>query len=159
MISSQLIADYILAKSDHLLTPMELLKLSYISHGFTLAITDKQLFSDRVEAWKYGPVIPTMYNDFSHYGGDKITELYYCGTNLNSRKQTQNRLNTFKGLISNEGIKIINRVLDVYSGFSGEELSTITHAVGTPWYQCYEVNKHGIEIPDSLTKRYYKGKL
>ena len=58
--SSILIADYILAKSDMMgksLTPMQVLKLTYISEGYSLAIDGERLFGDRIEAWKYGPNI------------------------------------------------------------------------------------------------------
>ena len=49
--------------------------LPYISHDYTLALTDQKLFSDSVEAWKYGPVIPNIYQEFKHYGGGEITKL------------------------------------------------------------------------------------
>ncbi len=39
-----------------ILTPMHLLRLVYISHGWMLAIYGRSLFHESVEAWKYGPV-------------------------------------------------------------------------------------------------------
>jgi uncharacterized phage-associated protein len=58
------VADEILkiAKRKGLhITPMQLLKLVYIAHGWSLAILGRDLFPDRIEAWKYGPVIPDLY--------------------------------------------------------------------------------------------------
>lgn len=159
MISTQLVSDYILATSDGLLTPMKLIKLAYISHGFTLALTNEKLFRDKIEAWKYGPVIPNIYEDFKHYGGNEIQELSYCGTSLNDKEGIDERLNKFKGSIPITGRQIIDAVLDIYGDFSGLGLSTITHKTGTPWEQCYNPNKHGVEISDEITKAYYKGQL
>lgn len=36
---------------------MQVNKLSYLSYGFVLAIKNEKLFNDKVEAWRYGPVI------------------------------------------------------------------------------------------------------
>ena len=41
-----------------------LMKLVYIAHGWTLALIDRPLVSDQIEAWRYGPVIPGIYHDF-----------------------------------------------------------------------------------------------
>jgi len=57
-----------------ILTPMQLLKLVYISHGWMLAIYNRSLFREPVEAWKYGPVEPLVYNRFKKFGGNQITE-------------------------------------------------------------------------------------
>lgn len=40
------------------LNPMQIQKLVYIAHGWHLAITEKPLIHESVEAWTYGPVIP-----------------------------------------------------------------------------------------------------
>ncbi len=42
------------------LSPMKLMKLVYIAQGWHLAIKDAVLFGNRIEAWKYGPVIPDL---------------------------------------------------------------------------------------------------
>lgn len=39
------------------LTHMQLQKLTYIAHGYYLALTGKPLLNECVSAWKYGPVI------------------------------------------------------------------------------------------------------
>ncbi|MCC7437458.1 MAG: DUF4065 domain-containing protein [Armatimonadetes bacterium] len=49
-------------KDGTALTPMKLLKLVYIAHGWHLGIMGKPLISDEVQAWKYGPVIPKLYS-------------------------------------------------------------------------------------------------
>jgi uncharacterized phage-associated protein len=43
------------------LTPLKLMKLVYIAHGWHMAIENQDLFNNRIEAWKYGPVIPDLY--------------------------------------------------------------------------------------------------
>lgn len=158
MTSALLAADYILATSSVRLTPMQINKLSYISHGFTLALEDEELFLDRVEAWKYGPVIPAIYYALREHGGDNVMELPYCETSLNS-PEIKDRITFLAKRIPESHKKIINVVLNKYGSFSGRGLSTMTHEPGTPWHRCYKDGKLGIEIPNNMTQEYYKSQL
>ena len=68
MYSALLVADYLIARGGGMLTPLHVNKLTYISHGYTLAIRSVPLIHDRIEAWQYGPVIPAIYHTLSRYG-------------------------------------------------------------------------------------------
>lgn len=157
MISAPLIADYIIA-TVHPLTPMQINKLAYISHGFTLALKDDILFSDKVEAWRYGPVVPSIYYMLRDYGGGYVLALQYCGT-MKHDSEMPSRLEFLKKIIPEHHRNIIDDVLKKYGKFSGPGLSTITHEEGTPWHQCYKAGKLGTEIPNSITKKYYRSQL
>ena len=47
---------------------MRILKIVYLVHGWTLAIQDRPLVNEFVQAWQYGPVIPGFYYSFRPYG-------------------------------------------------------------------------------------------
>lgn len=158
MTSALLIADYIIGTSDKPLTPMQVNKLAYISHGFTLAFENNPLFSDKVEAWRWGPVIPSIYHELKHYGGGFIMALQYCGTMLNT-PQVKTRVKFLNDRIPPRHANIIDQVLNAYGHISGRGLSTITHEEGTPWHQYYKAGNLGIEIPNSVTKAYYKSQI
>jgi uncharacterized phage-associated protein len=74
------IANYFIRKSlkdGYPIRQLKLMKLVYISHGYMLALLDRTALDpnlNRVEAWKYGPVIPSVYYAFNHYKGQPITE-------------------------------------------------------------------------------------
>jgi uncharacterized phage-associated protein len=38
-----------------------------------LAINKEPLIDERVEAWNYGPVIPSLYHEFKNFGSGAIT--------------------------------------------------------------------------------------
>ena len=59
------------------LTPMKLLKLVYAAHGWHLDLAGEPLIGERVEPWKYGPVVPSAYDEFKDYGDRNITKLAY----------------------------------------------------------------------------------
>src|SRR5437870_3577302 len=70
------IANYFLdlAKlANQELNPMKIQKLVYYAHGWNLALDGQPLIDEAVEAWTYGPVIPSLYHEFKKYGGGPIT--------------------------------------------------------------------------------------
>ena len=49
--------------------PMKLQKLLYYCQGYSLGLRGKPLFADPIEAWKYGPVVRSVYQEFKKYKG------------------------------------------------------------------------------------------
>src|SRR5260370_3705804 len=64
-----------LAKKDgQQLTQMQFQNLVYFAYGWYLAITGQRLIDERVEAWQWGPVIPSIYKEFKRFGSSPVTE-------------------------------------------------------------------------------------
>ena len=146
------IATYFLQKEEEnskTITPMKLIKLVYIAHGWYLAITDgKPLIEEKAEAWKYGPVISTLYDRFRIYGRGVITEI--------PKVDTTN--------ISDKDIVILDDVWNNYGDKSGVQLSGKTHEPNTPWSKVWEkaketTKKEDLIIPNSLIMQHYKNLL
>lgn len=145
------IANYFINKSfetGDLLTPMKLLKLVYIAHGWNLGITSKPLINEVTEAWKYGPVVPSVYYAFKNYGDNNITSM----------------LNTSSGSdIDDDTKKLLDKVMLAYKNHNGLQLSTLTHQIGTPWYIVWHEMgakaSQSIPIPNNLIKEHYLAKV
>ena len=155
MYSPLLVADYMLAKNDGNvdLTPLQVNKLTYISHGFALAIYNTKLVADDVEAWRYGPVFPQLYYALRHYGGNTIPHLSYCNTGIDT-DQINDRYDFFKHILDNK-TEIIDMVLNTYGKLSASELIERTHRKGTPWKKHYRKGSYGIIIPSEHIKQHY----
>lgn len=142
------IADEILRiakRNDKELTSMQLMKLVYIAHGWALAILDRDLFEDRIEAWKYGPVIPNLYRATKQFGRNPIPK---------------DMIDEGEGGIEDRDVKsFLEDVYEKYAHLGGIALSNLTHQAGTPWDQKFENGVFNIEIPDDIIKRHYKEKL
>ena len=69
------VARYILTKCNKEGQPISNLQLQkmlyYIQYEF-LRETGEPLFEDDFEAWKFGPVIPVVYYEYSHMGAFRI---------------------------------------------------------------------------------------
>ena len=130
------------------LTPMQLLKLVYIAHGWMLGLHGRPLIEENVEAWKYGPVIRELYDEVRHYKGRSIKDSIRVNEKV-QRKFLEDNLFT-------EERDIIQQVYDEYADYSGIELSRITHAKGTPWSEVYMPGSFGEVIPIDLIEQHYK---
>ena len=140
---------------DKKLSNLQLQKLVYIAHGFTLAFLKEKLIEEKISAWQYGPVIPEIYHQFKEYGASKIP-LW----GLES---------TTTGDYSPDVKKILEGVVKSYGKLQGGELIHRTHLPGTPWYKVW--NEEGgqffsfTEIPNKLIRKHFlkvvqsKGKM
>jgi len=63
--SSISVAKYLLDNKEEdsgpSFSPMKIIKLVYIAHGWMLGINGLPLMKDPIEAWRYGPVIRELY--------------------------------------------------------------------------------------------------
>ncbi len=70
------IANYFLFKAEsddqELLSNLKLQKLVYYAQGFHLIFFDAPLFKDKIMAWQYGPVVPSLYHTYKQYGPSGI---------------------------------------------------------------------------------------
>ncbi|MDR1982324.1 MAG: DUF4065 domain-containing protein [Holosporaceae bacterium] len=109
-----------------------LIKRVYIVHGFSLAIYDKPAIDsrfDRVEAWKYGPVIPSVYHSFKHYRDNPIVETVEIIEEYNGDKP---KFATPE--LHDEQIKrVCDMVRKRYRNLNDNDIVKLTHMSGTPW--------------------------
>lgn len=130
---------------------MKLIKLAYIAHGWHLAFFDKALISESVQAWKYGPVIESLYHGFKQYGNNPIPKSELSG------------LQDLSCDFIESTVPLLQKVWDKYKGLSGVELSALTHQPGTPWYTVWNEDggkdKKCAKIPDPIIKNFYLQKL
>lgn len=75
--SVKAIANWFISKAikeNVKLDQIKLMNLIYIAQGIGLAV-DNPLFSEPIEAWKYGPVVGDIYREFKYAGMESITKL------------------------------------------------------------------------------------
>lgn len=137
---------------DQALTPMQLQKLCYMAHGFTLALLDKPLTSDTIEAWGFGPVYPDLYDALKGYGSKTVDGLVHEN---NWASADHIRGSVVKVDLTKKEREIIETVWEDYGHFEGFQLSALTHEPDTPWAKVYKPGKKHIVIPDELIKEYF----
>lgn len=155
MYNSLIIANYFINKSIKTgveLTPMKILKLVYISHGWYLGNYRQPLISEAVLAWKYGPVIREVYEAFKKYGKMQITS--YADVILDG-KITRGEV-----IPDDNHVKLfLDLVWDKYAHFNGLQLSSLTHRDGTPWDRTVKEKGYNTLIPRQYIEDYYTSRV
>lgn len=123
---------------------MKLVKLVYLAHGWHLGLTEVPLILDKVQAWKYGPVIPSLYHQYKAFGGKHIDDTGMTAVPPIEDEETE---------------QFLDIIWENYSKFTGGELSTLTHEKGSPWWTTWNLHggaeKRGAIIPEALIQEYY----
>lgn len=74
--SAHKVADHIIRMchdSGDLITNLKLQKLLYYAQAWRLALRDRPLFDDKLEAWVHGPAVPSVYGRFKNFRWDPIS--------------------------------------------------------------------------------------
>lgn len=134
------IANEFLAKAGAKgLSQMQIQKLVYFAHGWTLAVTGKPLTSDEPQAWLYGPVYSDLYDHTKFFGKEPINRLLTPDDDdaLRFFIPELAHQKPYKAELSETESDIIDRVWRRYGHISGGRLSALTHQPGTPWSETY----------------------
>ncbi|MDE6673086.1 MAG: DUF4065 domain-containing protein [Ruminococcus sp.] len=127
MLNTHTIANtfILLGIKEHIgISPMKLQKLTYFLYKEYLQRTNEKLFNEPFEKWKYGPVLPSLYYEFSSFGANPINRFF-----RNAKGQAEIIDLDFTSALS----KAVKKVWNIYKSYSAVELSSLTHEENTAW--------------------------
>lgn len=115
------VANYFLSKES--MSPKKLQKMVYYAYGWTLALLNDSiqdihyhLFSNRIEAWVHGPVVPDLYHEYKDYGWQNIPKIAFFD----------------ESIFSHEENDILTQVWEAYGPLNANQLEMISHQEN-PW--------------------------
>ena len=134
------------------LDPMKLQKLLYVAHGWHLALDNEPLIDERVEAWRYGPVIPSLYHEFKGVGSGPI-EGYATRFNIHKLEFEEPRIDDADPIVD-----FLERIWDVYGEFTAVQLSNMTHQPESPWGKTWSQNRgvRNLNISNDVIGEHYQ---
>ncbi|MFT4204654.1 MAG: DUF4065 domain-containing protein [Chitinophagaceae bacterium] len=134
-VANKIVINTDIDKGD-LISNLKLQKMLYYLQGFNLAFFDEKLFDDDIEAWQYGPVVPSVYYNFKDFGkGAIILSEAVEEIHLNNEEQED----------------MFRQVLEEYGKFNAIRLMEMTHEE-LPW-KSTEIKK---VIDTQVMKAYFK---
>lgn len=157
------IANYLARKGlkeKVIVDPLKLVNLVYISHGFFLAIKEKPLINELVQAWHYGPVIPSVYFAFRIFHPRTNCKPVGSYAKIDDTVKKPSDISKDPAFQA-EAKKIIDeKVWPLYKDKTGIELFNLTHRKNTPWDRVWNDEK-GCDkltsiIPNQYIYQYYK---
>lgn len=130
-----------IGESGELMTNMKLQKMLYYEQGFHLACFGTPLFDEDIEAWQYGPVVPSVYEHYKEYGGEGI-------------EPDETMVNI---TLTDEEVSIFNQVFDMFNRYSAIGLMNMTHSE-KPWASA-GTPKRGNVISKKVLKDYFQTRV
>ncbi len=147
--SAQDVANWFLSRIDReagdTISNLKLQKLLYYAQAWMLALYDRPLFRERIEAWMHGPVVPEMYRQYREHGWDALP-------------MPQEDVPKF----DDDAENLLQEVLRVYGEHSAKALEELTHSE-EPWQRTrgslpLEARCND-EIPHDLMRDFYRRML
>ena len=135
---------------------MKLHKLIYYAHGWHLGYKRGPLLDETLEAWQYGPVVPSVHREFLEFGASPITRSAqeFDWDTMEWTNPTIDHSDTFVR-------SLLDRVWEVYGEFTVAQLSGLTHASESPWSVTRKSNP-GVRhagIPNSVVKEHFEDRV
>lgn len=106
------------AKEREGLTNLKLQKILYFAQAYFLSKVGRPLFADPIEAWGYGPVVPTIYHHYKRKGSSPIF------------------VDADTSAVSDADKEVLQKIWSTFGGYSANRLVDITHA-HSPWKDAY----------------------
>ena len=132
------------------LTPLKLIKMTFIAHGWHLGLHGESLIDEDVQAWEHGPVFLDLYNATRQYGDSPVAKV------VESEREKASQPRELKP----HEVQVIVELNRAYGEQTGEALSGMTHMKGSPWYKTYEqhggVESHPVIARDLIRDHYAK---
>ena len=134
------------------MTNLKLQKMIYLVYAEYLEKTGKKLFKDDIIAFKYGPVVPSVYEYYKDNGRnniqvDKDEEIFAQEITL-----PMVLARFLQSLDEKNVINSIQSTFKKYGHLTASELVTITHRKGTPWDH---TNINNIITDDNILKYHH----
>ena len=121
------------------ITNLSLNKLLYFAQGHSLAENGRPLFDEPIEAWQYGPVVPSVYQAFKKHRKARIPSTFGSYSS---------------DIFSGEDLDLLLDVFQEYKKYSANYLVSLTHEVDAPWHGVYSPHMNN-EISQKTLRDYF----
>lgn len=124
-------------------------RLTYFTHGWFLALTGQPLISGEwFRAFRWGPNVDGFNSTFESYGYRNLDPI-----------PADNPVCIDCQSIDDDHKQLVERIIDVYGGFTAEQIVALATQKDTPWFKIWNDPPNIRCIPDTMTMEYFKSKL
>lgn len=133
------------------LTHLQIQKLVYFLHGYYLAKSGNSLIEEPFQAWRYGPVLTSLYENLKKYGSQPVKAYLPTVDKITGKESFF--------IVSDaheEFWSVFPLVWEKYAKLSGGRLSELSHKKGSPW----DLTPNLMQvIDDQVIKSYFQKEL
>lgn len=138
------VAQKICSLSDWSITNLQLQKIMYLSHLFYMGENDgARLILEPFEAWKYGPVLPNIYNRAKLFQNRPVANIFYGSKVLKE-----------DDLVYSEEAKFIKEKYIKFARNTASELVKMTHLKNGAWEKAYLRKINSPLLDEDISQEY-----
>lgn len=137
---------------DNPMSNLKLQKVLYFVQGYYLQMTGNPFFGDEIEAWRYGPVVPNVYEQFQTFGSSFIPYIHEYSVIDETAWNETILFFSFDDFSPND-LNFLKAVVKKLNKYSASDLVTITHKQD-PWRLAVNSGNCSIISKESI-KRYF----
>ena len=150
------ICRYVINYSDkqgYGISNLKLQKLLYFIQAYFLRAKGEPCFSDAIEAWNFGPVVPKAYHEYKQFGCGNIPLIKSFIQIDENNVWDSKRVPYNDRVIEKDDKKRVNAVVDLFAEYSATDLVELTHKQA-PWIDAYEPYMNNV-ITITAIKEYF----
>lgn len=132
---------------------LKLQKLLYFTQAYFLIKTGDICFSDRIEAWDLGPVVPVAYREYKLFGSGNIPTITHVIEKDSENIWNSKVISFADSTILASDKELIDSVVDKFSEYSASDLVGLTHRQ-LPWIDAYSPHRNN-EITREAIEDYF----
>ena len=148
MISSLSAAKALCKISYWNMTNLLINKILYFANMVYLYKKNKPLIDEKFEAWKYGPVLPSVYEVCRRFGRKQITKDCFDDIDNDESESSVNQ--------NSEEYKTLKLAYNHFKRFRPHQLVRLSHRKNGAWDKVYNPRVDDTKIPDDEIKNEYK---
>lgn len=141
--------------NDQLLSNLKLQKLLYFVQAEFLTSQGRTCFTDDIEAWNFGPVVPAVFREFKIFGSFHIPPVKHYYVEDESQPFNFRRVVFYDIEITDEDKTVIDEVVDYFADCSSVELTDLTQKQ-LPWQNAYIKHLKIVISPQSIKEYFTK---
>lgn len=132
---------------------LKLQKLLYFTQAYFLIKMGDICFSDRIEAWDLGPVVPVAYREYKLFGSGNIPTITHVIEKDSENIWNSKVISFADSTILASDKELIDSVVDKFSEYSASDLVGLTHRQ-QPWIDAYSPHRNN-EITREAIEDYF----
>ena len=138
------VARYIIERcnsQNRTISNLKLQKILYFVQAEFLVAKGYPCFSEEIEAWDFGPVVPEVYQEYKFFGGANIPVIGRSFRPI---------------LVSDDDQELIDGIVDECAKYSASALVEITHKQA-PWKKAYRPGYSNVIPKKSIQEFFQEG--
>jgi uncharacterized phage-associated protein len=120
---------------------LKLQKILYYAQGHHLALRGEPLFTDEIQAWSHGPVVPTVYRKFKKFGAGEI--------------ELGDDDDFTWAEVDEDTAHFLMKVWNTYGGFAAWKLRNMTHDED-PWKEHFVDGERNLVIDTESMRSFFE---